>query len=84
MDKCADCGGSQIIGNAEGCVIDGKPFLVRAGYCNECGWNYEYTSALRTFTDSQRSQGIGPPLPDDPFGDTVLMLAPDADAKATS
>jgi len=84
MDKCADCGGSQIIDTAEGCVIDGKPFLVRAGYCNECGWNYEYTSALRTFTDSQRSRGIGHPLPRHPGDDTEPMLDPDAEAKATS
>lgn len=32
--------------------------------------------------ENDRARGIGPPLPDDPFDDTVLMLDPAAKAKA--
>ena len=91
MDRCADCGGIEIVSNAEDFVVDGKPFLQRSGYCNECGWGYSYTSPLRQFTANQRARGIGPPLPKhpgddtvpmlDPFDDTVPMLDPDAEAE---
>lgn len=34
--------------------------------------------------ENDRARGIGPPLPDDPFDDTVPMLDPDAEAAASA
>lgn len=82
MDKCPDCGGDRIIEGTDDFLVDGKPFLERSGYCNECGWSYSHISALRMYTDNQRARGIGPPLPADPFADTVLMLDPAVEAAA--
>lgn len=82
MNKCPDCGGDRIIEGTDAFLVDGKPFLERSGYCNECGWTYSHISALRMYTDNQRARGIGPPLPKHPGDDTVPMPDPDAEAAA--
>lgn len=80
MNRCADCGGAEIISDSEAFVVSGRPMLERSGYCNECGWGYSYVTPLQQFTDEQRARGIGPPLPKHPGDDTVPMPDPFADA----
>lgn len=78
MDSCPDCGSERFLHGEyqDDFLVDGKPFVERADYCEDCGYRREYHVALRGFTDNQRMRGIGPPLPADPFDDAVPMLGP--------